>query len=104
MYEYKATVVRVVDGDTLHLDVDQGFDCHILLTVRLAGINTPENSTPEGKNVTAYLKELIEGKQVIITTIKDKKEKYGRYLADIYLDGVNLNDDLLSKNYAEVYP
>jgi micrococcal nuclease len=104
MYEYRAKVIRVVDGDTLHLDVDQGFDSHLLLTVRLLGINAPENSTAEGKITTAYLKERIEGKEIFLKTQKDRREKYGRYLADIYLDNVCINDELLEKRYASIYP
>lgn len=42
MYEYRCEIVSVVDGDTMHLDVDLGCDAHILMTVRLTGINAPE--------------------------------------------------------------
>jgi micrococcal nuclease len=88
MYEYRANVVRVVDGDTLHIDLDLGIDCHTLLTVRLWGVNAPEHGTPEGDAATAYVENWVHnhagpGGLVEIATYKDRKEKYGRYLGTI---------------------
>lgn len=85
MYEYRAHVVNVVDGDTLHLDVDLGCDTHILMTVRLYEVNAPEHGTPEGDAATEYVRNWIHNHGgldglVMLDTVKDHREKYGRYL------------------------
>lgn len=95
MYDYKAQVIKVVDGDTLHLDVDLGMDVHTRMTVRLNGLDAPEMSTPDGRAARVHLAELLstvggpilglEYRTVRVLTVKDRREKYGRYLAVIYL-------------------
>ena len=85
-YERHATVRKVVDGDTLHLTVDLGCDTCINMTVRLAGINAPENSTPEGRSATAFVVAWVAThgpRGLIVRTTKDRREKYGRYLVDL---------------------
>lgn len=104
MYEYKATVTKVKDGDTLVLDIDLGFSIiYKNQVVRLARINTPETSTTEGLTVKDIVTKLLLNKIVVIKTTKDKKDKYGRYLAEVYVDGLNINDYLLENNYATKY-
>lgn len=103
MYEYNATIVSVVDGDTAHLDVDLGLDTSQRITVRFYGINAPETSTPAGKDVRTILREKLPvGCQVRILTYKDKREKYGRYLATILLGDLNINAWLVENGYAVV--
>ncbi len=95
MYEYNAHVIRVVDGDTMHVMLDLGLDVQIHVTLRLAYVNTPEMHTPEGPIAKGVTEDWLvaqaplgiagaNGIQVRIKTIKDKKEKYGRYLAIVY--------------------
>jgi micrococcal nuclease len=111
MYEYKATVTKVVDGDTLVLNIDLGFGItYNNQKVRLARINTAETNTESGKTVKDILTKLLLNKVVTIKTTKDSKDKYGRYLAEVYLinelsrvDQVNINDYLLTNNYAVKY-
>ena len=103
MYEYAALIVRVVDGDTVHADVDLGLDVHIGITFRLAGINAPEISTHEGVNAKRYLTDLIEGKSITVQTLKDKREKYGRYLGVLISGGIVVNDLLVSLGLAVPY-
>lgn len=106
MYDYNATVWKVVDGDTLHLDIDLGCDVRMRMTVRLAGLNTPEMSTPEGVAAKAFVNEWLEyhapDKRVRVATIKDRKEKYGRYLGNIWSSDQRhcLNSDLLTNKHA----
>lgn len=108
MYQYRAWVIRVVDGDTLHLEVDLGFDIRRRDTFRLAGINAPENSTPEGKRATAWLTtRLEEVPTLIVTTTKDSREKYGRYLGrlwDGYGRSESINDEMIAAGHASEYP
>jgi len=86
MYEYAAKVSRVIDGDTVDVDIDLGLDTHVLTRLRLMGINAPEHGTPEGEAATEYVRNWVHnhagpGGLVVVVTVKDRKEKYGRYLA-----------------------
>jgi len=84
MYNYEAILLRVIDGDTVHLMVDLGMDVQVACKCRLWGINAPEMNTEEGKKAKAYLESLLPlGCRRIVNTMKDKKEKYGRYLVII---------------------
>lgn len=114
MYIYKSTVIKIVDGDTVDLMVDLGFDINFKMRVRLYGINTPElrASDPtivaKAQEAKTFVSSLLPvGKQVYIQTIKDKTEKYGRYLATIFLDEVltvpSLNQQLIDKGLAVAY-
>ena len=72
--------------------------------LRLARINAPEvrgPEKPEGIKSRDWLRDKISGKKVLIKTVKDKKGKYGRYLVEIYLDGVNINDEMVRLGLAE---
>lgn len=106
MYDYQAAVLTVHDGDTLKLRVDLGFYIHDDMTIRLAGINAPELSTPEGKAAQAFADDWIKAHAspyVGVWTQKDKQEKYGRYLATVYDladPSATLNAALLAAGYA----
>ena len=102
MYQYAARVVRVVDGDTLDLEVDLGFRVVIRDRFRLAGINAPELSTSEGQATALWLKNLLyPGSVLQVDTHKDSREKYGRWLAVIWQEGADqakaesINDQLV---------
>ncbi|MBL4892542.1 MAG: thermonuclease family protein [Rhizobiaceae bacterium] len=112
LYRYQAEITKVYDADTITADVDLGF--HTWRKgekLRLYGINAPEVrgiEKPEGIVARDALRARILGKNVTICTIKasksrriDKRGKYGRYLAKIYLDGENINDWLVAKGFAE---
>ena len=113
MHEYNCTIRRVVDGDTVDVDIDLGFDTWIHNErVRLYGIDTPESRTRDleekqyGLAAKARLKELLEkGETLSLRTAIDKKArgKYGRILGTIYADGVNLNDLLIKEGHAIEY-
>lgn len=98
-YTYAATVVRVIDGDTLYANVDLGFRMTIQITVRLLGINTPELNTDEGKRARDYMR-MLEGQKIVLKTYKDPKDKYGRWLGEIYANGENINSLLVVMGYA----
>lgn len=104
LYTYKATVVDVYDGDTITVDLDLGFNTWIRgERVRLARINAPEVRGTEkifGLPARDQLKNLILNKRVTIKTLKDKKGKYGRYLVEIFLGGMNVNDWMVKKDLA----
>ena len=110
-YLYKATVVRVVDGDTVDLEIDLGMNVFVKERIRLARINTPETygvkkdseEYKAGMKAKKRLEELVLGKEIALETVKDKKGKYGRLLAEIFLDKENINQLLLSEGHAIVY-
>jgi micrococcal nuclease len=105
MYEYQATLVSVVDGDTIHADLDLGTDVHNFLTLRLYGINAPELPTDAGKTAKAALagKLPFDHNAITVRTVKDKREKYGRYLATLIVGGVDLNQWMVDNGYAVIY-
>jgi endonuclease YncB( thermonuclease family) len=106
VYIRNATVVRVVDGDTAEFNVDLGCDIHINMTCRFNGINAPETKTQAGKDSKAWLQQkLPPATPVVIQTIADQKEKYGRYLADVYLPGstTSINTELVQQGLAVPY-
>jgi len=103
VFEYRATITRIVDGDTIDLDVDLGFHVHMGQRVRLAGINAPEKNTPAGKGAITYLAILLPiGTPVTIRSIKPPKaEKFGRWLADVTLpSGASISENLLATGHA----
>lgn len=103
MYEYKASLVRVVDGDTVDITIDLGFTVTTKQRVRLAGINAPEHNTAEGQAAIAFSKNWFAANPTGLVVQSSKPgagDKYGRYLARIYLAGLCLNDDLIAKGHA----
>lgn len=111
MYEYSCTVERVVDGDTIDVVLDLGFDILYKSRVRLYGIDTPESRTRDldekarGKMAGAFLKEAIDNgtKVVIQTKLKDSRGKFGRVLGDVVVDGVNINQAMIDNYHAAAY-
>jgi micrococcal nuclease len=114
MFEYYVKeVTNVVDGDTIDVIIDLGFDISFSSRVRLAGIDTPESRTSDkaekvlGLESKEYLKKAIKAaKTVVIKTEKmDSSEKYGRILGWVYLDGsgTSINHELIEKGYAWGY-
>jgi micrococcal nuclease len=114
MYQYYVRKVEgVVDGDTIDVLIDLGFDILFASRVRLAGIDTPESRTKDlkekalGLEAKEYLKKALkDAKSVVIKTEKmDSSEKYGRILGWIYVDEntVSLNDMMINDGYAWGY-
>lgn len=105
MYEYAARATNVVDGDTLDLLVDVGFGIHVQQRVRLLGINCAEHGTIAGDDATAFTKAWIaeHGPDLLVRTVKDRKEKYGRLLAQIVASAHILNNDLVTAGLAVDY-
>lgn len=103
MYQYRADLIRVVDGDTLHLDVDLGFDIKRKDTFRLYGLNCPEMNTAAGEEARDWLVQKLTEGALIITTRKDKREKYGRYLVTLWIDNENVNLQMIEAGHAVPY-
>ena len=107
IYTYKAIITEVYDGDTVTADIDLGF--HTWRRdekLRLFGIDAPEvrgNGKQSGFLSRDALRQRILGKNVTICTIKDKRGKYGRYLAKIFLADENINNWLVDGGFAKIY-
>ena len=108
MFEYRARIVRVIDGDTVEADIDLGFQVSLRATLRLTGIDTPEVRGPdraEGLAATEYLNLLLEKlagpeRQVTVRTQRDRTGKYGRYLGELVVGERNLNEALVLAGHA----
>lgn len=106
MYEYRAIVIGVVDGDTLDVNIDLGFDVWRKERVRLYGIDSPEKYTVAGKLAWAAASLLLPaGDVVTVRTTKYRSEdKYGRYLAAVLLgDGRSMSDVLIEAGHGVAY-
>ncbi|MBX3435855.1 MAG: thermonuclease family protein [Pirellulales bacterium] len=108
MYEYRARISRVIDGDTVEAEIDLGFHVTFTATLRLTGINAPETrgiERPEGLAATRFLESLLDdlagdSRTLTVRTQKDVTEKYGRYLAELIAGEVNLNHALVAAGHA----
>lgn len=110
-FHYSAVIKRVVDGDTVYCDIDLGFGTILKnQNIRLYGIDSPEIKGEErlaGLDAKRFIENLLTDKEVVIVSYKDKKEKYGRYLAKIYLNDnnkwIDVNKLLIDKGLAVEY-
>lgn len=110
MYEYRAQVIRVLDGDSIEVTIDLGFQIYNRHILRLSGVDAPELNARDpavrmaAQVSKAFLASLISGAVVIIRTRKDSTDKYGRYLADVYREGLHINQEMLLAGHARPYP
>lgn len=94
-YEASGSCYHVVDGDTI--------DVEGVGRIRLVGVNTPERGQPGYREAKDFVKSMCLGRTVQLDIDDAKRhDKYGRVLAVVYVDGVNLNRELLRRGYAEV--
>ena len=111
MYEYKVKILRVVDGDTVDVDIDLGFGIWMHRErIRLWGIDTPESRTrdPEEKMFGNYAKQYVKdqmpiGSMQTMRTQKDKAGKYGRILGEFIIEGKRLHENMVDKHIGVSY-
>ena len=111
MHEYRVKIVKVVDGDTVDVDIDLGFGIWMKNErVRLFGIDTPESRTRDleekkyGKAAKAYLVDKLNAGTPILKTFKDGVGKYGRILGEIMIDDeTSVNKMLVENGHAVEY-
>ena len=121
MYEYKCKILRVVDGDTVDIDIDLGFGIWMHKErVRMMGIDTPESRTRDleekkyGKAAKAYLVDKLNSGRPILKTFKDGVGKYGRILGEFWVEEVaedsehisvktNINQMMIEEHHAAPY-
>lgn len=110
LYNYMAELEHVVDGDTIDIKIDLGFDIKLTKRVRIYNVDTPElrSSNEFEREMARYVKDVVLrkliGKQLYIKTIKDS-DKYGRYLADVYVEDEegSLSEFLINRGFAKKY-
>lgn len=104
LYVYRAVVRSVYDGDTIRVDWDLGASIWMRNEpIRLYGIDAPELRGEEreaGLAARDWLRERIDGKEIVMRTIKDAKGKYGRYLAVVFREGEDINAALVAAGHA----
>lgn len=100
-----AYVTRVIDGDTFDVELEDGSK----LVVRLIGVDAPESvngdaslNTEEGRAASEYTKRRLEGKSVELEYDREQKDRYGRKLCYVYVDGEMFNIRLLRDGHAEI--
>ena len=117
MYEYKAKLERVVDGDTIDATIDLGFDVFVKKRIRFAGINAPESRTRDLKEKAFGLAAKDRVKAILtenpeFTLESTELGKYGRVLGRIHIDKLDgtecltqvcLNDQLIKEKHAVAY-
>ena len=109
-FSYRVSkVTKVVDGDTIDVIIDLGFDIMYKSRVRLFGIDTPESRTRDkvekkyGLLAKEFLKNHLKGKIVIKTHKDSETGKFGRILGEIFVDGININELMCKKGHAVEY-
>ena len=111
MYEYKCKLVRVVDGDTVDIDIDLGFGVWLRKQrIRMYGIDTPESRTSDdvekiyGLAAKEFLVKWTNSGDLSLKTFKDGKGKYGRILGELWYGGEhNINQLLIDNHHAVKY-
>jgi micrococcal nuclease len=106
---YRARFLRNYDGDTLDVQADLGFDIHLDMRLRLLGVDTPELASRDpilrarARDARGFTTFFCADNDLLIETVKDATEKYGRYLARVWARDACLNDALVAAGLAVPY-
>lgn len=100
IYIYSAKAIRVIDADTLLLDIDLGFSTHGHLTVRLRGVDAPEVRTPEGLAAKAAVEAWLLDRALVIQSYKGQ-QSFARWVVDVWIDGELLADRLRAAGHVK---
>ena len=118
MYNYNATCIRVVDGDTIDAEIDLGFDIKVTKRIRLGGINAPESRTRNkvekklGIAAKERLKEIMDGAANCFELESSELGKFGRVIGKLHIDKIAgkdvitkvcVNDCLVKEGHAVEY-
>jgi micrococcal nuclease len=104
-YVYNARVLRVVDGDTFDANVDLGFRLRSVVRFRLLGVDCPERKTPTrdaGEMAKSFTRSYIDGADVLIRT--EKADVFGRYLARVWVNGIDLVEAIIMAGHGRPRP
>lgn len=103
LYWYKVKVERIVDGDTFVGTIELGYNLNRTgQYFRMAYVNTPERGQEGFQEATDYMIDRIEGKEVMVYSHRDETGRYKRIVAETFIDGENVNRELLEKGFAVI--
>ena len=103
LHNYPATVIQVLDGDTLDARVDLGFELTTTQRFRLRGLDAPELGTPEGTAAKAFLVDLMTQNPKVMIRVTDL-DKFRRFTAEVWSGGKSINQEILSHGFAVLEP
>ena len=109
MFKYNAELIRVIDGDTIVAMVDLGFSTWKKVTIRFYGLNAPESRTKDleekekGLETKEYLIKLLQENNDKFILQSHGVGKFGRCLGEIFIDGNNINQQLINEGHATPY-
>ena len=114
MFEYKCKLIKVIDGDTIDIDIDLGFGVWLRKQrIRMYGIDTPESRTRDleekkyGLAAKAFLTEMLDDSHLILKTHKDERGKFGRILGEVWrttnFADQSINNYMVEKHHAVAY-
>ena len=110
MHEYKIELIKVVDGDTVDVDIDLGFGVWMRKQrIRLYGIDTPESRTSDaeekvyGLAAKEFLIRWTNSGELTMKTHKDAKGKFGRILGELWYNDHNINTKMIENHHAVAY-
>tara|TARA_B100000963_G_scaffold229272_1_gene199974 strand:+ start:3824 stop:4231 length:408 start_codon:yes stop_codon:yes gene_type:complete len=114
MFEYRCELVKVIDGDTIDIDIDLGFGVWMKnQRIRMYGIDTPESRTRDleekkyGLAAKAFLTEMLDDSHLILKTHKDERGKFGRILGEVWrttnFADQSINNYMIEKHHAVAY-
>jgi len=115
MYEYRCKVVKIIDGDTVDVDIDLGFGVWLKKErIRMFGIDTPESRTRDleekkyGNAAKEFITDMLDDEGgIVLKTRKDKEGKYGRILGELWrttdFADKSINDYMIEKHHAVAY-
>lgn len=99
-FTYNASVIETHDGDTLTAVISLGFHVTYTTPIRLLGINAPELRTPTGPAARDHLNSLIGGGPIVVKTYKDPTDKYGRWLAQVFVGDLDVCAQMIADGFA----
>ena len=109
MYQYRAKLIKIVDGDTIDAQIDLGFGIFVKKRIRLYGINAPETRTrdleekKQGKKAKKRLKEILNESNGEFLLNSKGFGKFGRCLGEIFIDKLNINSLLINEGLVKPY-
>jgi micrococcal nuclease len=109
MYEYRAKLIKIIDGDTIDAEIDLGFKISVRKRIRFLGINAPETRTRDleekqaGLKTKSRLETLFDASKGVFTLKSHGVGKFGRVLGEIFIENININELLLKEGLASKY-
>jgi len=103
-YIYHGAAKRVIDGDTLVVTTELGFTVSADVTVRIRGVNAPEHNKPGGAEATAFLKQLLSDRPLLVESYRDR-QSFARWVCDLWTgDGLSVAEQIIAAGHGVAVP